>query len=54
MIEKNWMTLIKPKKSLQGEFVDYVEKANSLKGMCEKEIVELNELMDSKMDEYFG
>ena len=48
------LPLIKPQKSLQGEFVDYVEKVNSLKGLCEREIVELNELMDSKMDEYFG
>lgn len=48
------LPLIKPQKSLQGEFVNYVEKANSLKGVCEREIVELNELMDSKMDEYFG
>ncbi len=48
------LPLIKPQKSLQGEFVDYVEKVISLKGLCEREIVELNELMDSKMDEYFG
>lgn len=48
------LPLIKPPRNLQGEFVDYVGKVNSLKGICEREIAELNELMDSKMDEYFG
>lgn len=48
------LPLIKPQKSLQGEFVDFVEKVNSLKGVCEREIFELNELLESKMDEYFG
>ena len=41
-------------KSVQDEFASFVEKIDKSKFIVQKEIKDLQELLDTKMDEYFG
>lgn len=43
-----------PDKKLQNEFANFVEQIDKSKFIVQKEIKDLQELLDKKMDEYFG
>lgn len=48
------LPVLLPPISSQSTFADYVNKTNAAKQIIKHEISDLEELMDSKMDEYFG
>ena len=43
-----------PEIELQTTFAEYVQKIDSAKSIIKTQLVDLQELLDSKMDEYFG
>lgn len=43
-----------PPIDLQNTFAEYVQKIDSAKSIIKTQLVDLQELLDSKMDEYFG
>ena len=43
-----------PPIELQNEFADFVKLTDKSKFIVQKQIEDLQELLDSKMDEYFG
>ena len=43
-----------PEIELQNTFAEYVQKIDSAKSIIKTQLVDLQELLDSKMDEYFG
>lgn len=43
-----------PDLRVQNEFISFVEQTDKLKVIIQKQIVDLQELLDSKMDEYFS
>ena len=43
-----------PELELQTTFAEYVQKIDSAKSIIKTQLVDLQELLDSKMDEYFG
>ncbi|MCQ2588619.1 MAG: restriction endonuclease subunit S [Treponema sp.] len=43
-----------PPIDLQNDFAAYVQKSDSAKSIIKTQLVDLQELLDSKMDEYFG
>lgn len=43
-----------PSIELQNDFAEYVQKIDSVKSIIKNQLVDLQELLDSKMDEYFG
>lgn len=48
------MTVPMPPMSIQNEFADFVKLIDKSKFIVQKQIDDLQELLDSKMDEYFG
>ena len=48
------LSFIVPPNDLQDEFTAYVEKIDSAKSIIKTQLADLQELLDSKMDEYFG
>lgn len=48
------ITLPYPNIDLQNTFAEYVQKIDSTKSIIKTQLVDLQELLDSKMDEYFG
>ena len=50
----NNMNIPVPPIEQQNSFVEYVKKADAAKAIIKQEISGLEEMMDSKMDEYFG
>ena len=46
--------LLNPPIELQNEFADFVKLIDKSKFIVQKQIDDLQELLDSKMDEYFG
>ncbi len=46
--------LLRPPIDLQNEFADFVKLIDKSKFIVQKQIDDLQELLDSKMDEYFG
>ena len=43
-----------PPIELQNDFATFVQKIDSAKSIIKTQLVDLQELLDSKMDEYFG
>lgn len=48
------LSFIVPPNDLQDEFTAYVEKIDSAKSIIKTQLNDLNELLESKMDFYFG
>ena len=48
------MTMFLPPIELQNQFADFVHLVDKSRFVVQKEIKDLQELLDSKMDEYFG
>ena len=48
------LKVIVPPIELQNEFAEFVKQINKSKFIVQKQIDDLQELLDSKMDEYFG
>lgn len=48
------MNILLPPIELQNQFADFVKKVDKAKDIVKKQIVDLQELLDSKMEEYFG
>lgn len=46
--------VVVPPIELQNTFAEYVQKIDSAKAIIKTQLVDLQELLDSKMDEYFG
>ena len=47
------LKIIAPEKRLQDDFANYVNKIELAKSKIQKQLIELQELLDSKLDEYF-
>ena len=43
-----------PPLNLQQDFVGFKSKVDDAKAIVKQQLIELQELLDSKMDEYFG
>ena len=52
-ILKNFDVIVPPL-SIQNEFAEFVKLTDKSKFIVQKQIEDLQELLDSKMDEYFG
>jgi type I restriction enzyme S subunit len=50
----NSMNIPVPPIELQDSFIEYVKKVNAANAIINQEITNLEELLESKMDEYFG
>lgn len=54
IVKLNTMLVPIPPISLQNQFAEFVKQIDKAKLIVQKQIEDLQELLDSKMDEYFG